>query len=103
MLESLIRHEKITPAMATSLMNDATYAYDVAKNLVQMGEVLFSSGDLAMKQAEREVALTEDELEEVRAALEDAKRKIASTEREIEEVQATLEHATIPTSGSKAP
>jgi phosphate:Na+ symporter len=102
-LESLIRHEKITPAMATSLMNDATYAYDVAKNLVQMGEVLFSSGDLAMKQAEREVALTGDELEEVRAALEDAKRKIASTEREIDEVQATLENATIQPSGIKAP
>lgn len=100
-LESLIRHNEITPAMATSLMNDAAYAYDVARNLVQMGEVLFASGDLAMKQAEREVALTEEEIEEVRATLEDAKRRIASTEREIEEVQATLDHATIQTPGSK--
>ena len=88
--------------MATSFMNDATYAYDVAKNLIQMGEVLFSSGDLAMKQVEREVALSEDELAEVKATLEDAKRRIASTEREMEEVQATLENTTTKTPGSKA-
>lgn len=103
MLESLIRHERITPAMATSLMNDAAYAYDVARNLVRMGEVLFSSGDLDMKQAEREIALTEDELEEVRTALEDAKNKIASTEKEIADVQATLKHATIKQSGGNQP
>ncbi|MEJ1334428.1 MAG: hypothetical protein RPU37_00065 [Candidatus Sedimenticola sp. (ex Thyasira tokunagai)] len=41
MLEALIREEKITPLMATSLMNDSAYAYDVTGNLVQMGEVLF--------------------------------------------------------------
>jgi phosphate:Na+ symporter len=40
-LEHLIREEKITPEMATSLMNDATYAYDVTKNLVQIGGLLF--------------------------------------------------------------
>jgi len=68
-LEALIRDNKITPAMATSLMNDATYAYDVAKNLVQLGEVLFTTGGPAMKQAERDMALTEDEIDEVRSAL----------------------------------
>ena len=99
-LETLIRKDKITPAMATSLMNDATYAYDVAKNLVQMGEALFASGDLAMKETEREIALTEDEIEEVRAALEEAKRKIATTEREIDAVRATLHDATVQTPGT---
>jgi len=69
-LEALIRDNRITPAMATSLMNDASYAYDVAKNLVQLGEVLFATGDRAMKQAERDVALTEDEIDEVRSALQ---------------------------------
>ena len=72
-LEALIRAKKITPAMATSLMNDAAYAYDVAKNLLQLGEVLFAKGDQAMKEAEREVALTEEEIDEVRKALKDAK------------------------------
>lgn len=100
MLESLIRHEKISPAMATSLMNDAAYAYDVAKNLVQMGEVLFATGDLAMKEVEREIALDEDELDHVRATLEEAKRKIADTEREIEEVQAAIHQASLQTPGN---
>ncbi|MCP5315625.1 MAG: Na/Pi symporter [Chromatiaceae bacterium] len=69
-LEELIRDNKITAPMATSLMNDATYAYDVAKNLVQMGEVLFATGDASMREVERELALTEDEIEELRSELE---------------------------------
>lgn len=69
-LEALIRDKRITPGMATSLMNDFSYAYDVAKNLVQMGEVLFATGDLAMKHAEREIALSEEEIEDVRSSLE---------------------------------
>ena len=51
--------------MATSLMNDASYAYDVTKNLVQMGEVLFAIGDQAMKDAERSLVLDDDEIEEM--------------------------------------
>ena len=65
MLESLIRDEKISAQMATSLMNDANYAYDVTKNLIQMGEVLFATTDYDMKLAEREVALTDEELAEI--------------------------------------
>ncbi|QYZ65445.1 MAG: sodium:phosphate symporter [Gammaproteobacteria bacterium (ex Lamellibrachia satsuma)] len=64
-LESLIREESITPHMATSLMNDATYAYDVTKNLVQMGEVLFATGMQSMKDAERLIALDDDDIAEV--------------------------------------
>lgn len=69
-LESLIRDDKITTAMATSLMNDATYAYDVAKKLIQVGEVLFVPKDLALRQAEHDIALTEEELEAVRSSLD---------------------------------
>ena len=65
MLETLIRESRITAQMATSLMNDAAYAYDVTKNLVQMGEVLFARGDLAMKNAERAIALDESDIAEV--------------------------------------
>lgn len=64
-LESMIREENITPLMATSLMNDATYAYDVTKNLVQMGEVLFATGMQSLKDAERIIALDEDDIAEV--------------------------------------
>lgn len=60
-VESLIRDHRIDAHMATSLMNDAAYAYDVAKNLVQMGKVLFARGSSAMKDAERSLLLDEDE------------------------------------------
>lgn len=64
-MEALIRDNKITAVMATSMMNDSNYAYDVAKNLIQMGESLFASGDLDMNDAVRSVALTEDEVAEI--------------------------------------
>ena len=65
MLEKLIRENKITANMATSLMNDATYATDVAKNLIQMGETLFAIGDYDLKEAERTIALTDTELKDI--------------------------------------
>jgi phosphate:Na+ symporter len=64
-LDALIRENKITALMATSLMNDTAYAYDVTKNLVQMGEALFASGTQEMKEAERSLALDEDDLTEI--------------------------------------
>ncbi|GAB6051497.1 hypothetical protein JCM17960_03170 [Magnetospira thiophila] len=62
-LDQLIRDGKITAEMATSLMKDATYAYDITKNLIDMGEVLFATGDLSTKQVERELTLTIEEIE----------------------------------------
>jgi phosphate:Na+ symporter len=40
-LDNLIRNHLITNQMATSLMNDSTYAYNIRKNLISMAEVLF--------------------------------------------------------------
>lgn len=65
MLEVLIREGRITAQMATSLMNDSAYLYDVSKNLVQMGGALFANGDLAMKSVERAIVLDEDEVDEI--------------------------------------
>ncbi len=69
-LEKLIRTGRITPAMATSLMNDAGYAYDVANNLIKVGEALFASTDAAMQIAGQDVALSDEEIEEVRSSLQ---------------------------------
>jgi phosphate:Na+ symporter len=63
-LEVLIRENRITAQMATSLMNDTAYAYDVAKNLVQMGEALFASSDAEERELARELLLDSDELHE---------------------------------------
>ena len=60
-IDQLIRDGLITAKMATSLMNDSAYAYDVARDLVQMGEVLFAKGDDELKSAVRSVLLDEDE------------------------------------------
>ena len=40
-LDSLIRNDLITNEMATSLMNDSSYAYEISKHLVAMTEVIF--------------------------------------------------------------
>jgi len=60
-LEKLIRENKLSAKMATSLMNDSAYAYGVAKNLIQMGEILFATGDNETKNTKKNTALTADE------------------------------------------
>lgn len=41
-LDNLIRKSLISNEMATSLMNDSAYAYDISKNLIAMAEITFS-------------------------------------------------------------
>jgi len=64
-LEELIHSNKITAEMATSLMNDASYAYNLTDKLLQMGEILFVEGDLDMREAERSLVLDKDEMREI--------------------------------------
>ncbi len=64
-LERLIHEGKISAEMATSLMNDTSYAQGVSKNLIKMGEVLFATGDIDMKTLERSLVLDNDEMQEV--------------------------------------
>lgn len=40
-IDTLIRNSLITNTMASSLMNDSYYAYEIGKNLVAMAEVIF--------------------------------------------------------------
>ena len=42
-LDNLIRNSLITNEMATSLMNDSAYAYDISKKLIAMAEVIFNN------------------------------------------------------------
>ena len=64
-LDKLVRKNLISPQMATSLINDSSYAYRVTKRLVKMGEALFSSSHSAVRSAERSLALDADELDEM--------------------------------------
>ena len=67
-LDKLIREHKITPQMATSLMNDKSYADNIADKLIAMARVLFSTGDSMTRAAERSMSMGEYELG---AAVED--------------------------------
>ncbi|RMG38173.1 MAG: Na/Pi cotransporter family protein [Gammaproteobacteria bacterium] len=62
-LEQLIRARRITSLMATSLMNDAGYAFDAAKALINSGQVLYRAEDEAEDEAERALQLEKDEID----------------------------------------
>ncbi|MCG7873129.1 MAG: Na/Pi symporter [Candidatus Thiodiazotropha lotti] len=64
-LDRLIRENAISAEMATSLMNDSAYAYDVAGNLIDMARVLFGPLQKELREIESELMLSEDELEEL--------------------------------------
>lgn len=64
-LEARVRDKKIDAEQATSLMNDSSYAYEMTKNLVKMGEVLFSAESTELKAAEHELKLEDTELDDL--------------------------------------
>ncbi|MCU7875594.1 MAG: Na/Pi symporter [Candidatus Thiodiazotropha sp. (ex. Lucinoma kazani)] len=64
-LDHLIRENLITEEMATSIMNDSAYTFDISKNLIDMAEILFAARALDLREAERDIALNEEELEEI--------------------------------------
>jgi len=80
-LDKLIRKNLISAPMATSLMNDSSYAYDIAKNLVKMGEILLSTGEMGMRSAERSLTLEADEVEEVFQDTQKLKGSVNETEK----------------------
>ncbi|MEJ2609678.1 MAG: Na/Pi symporter [Candidatus Thiodiazotropha sp.] len=64
-LDRLIRENLITEQMATSIMNDSSYAYSISSNLIGMAEILFATRALELKEAEHDIALDEEELEQI--------------------------------------
>jgi phosphate:Na+ symporter len=63
-LDKLIREHQITPLMATSLMNDKSYADNVTAKLIAMARVLFSTADSMTRGAERSLSMGEYEIGE---------------------------------------
>ncbi len=72
-LDEVLRRNEISPHVATSIIKDSSYAYDVTKDLVKTGERLFSSGDAGVRSAERSLAL---DLDEVESLLDDPETEI---------------------------
>ena len=62
-ITDLLNDNKITPLMATSLLNDFNYSDETAKNLLDSAQALLASHADLMAEAAQEVILDEDEIE----------------------------------------
>lgn len=61
-LDNLIREGLITNEMATSLMNDSNYAYNISKNLIDMAEIIFTDKSSILNE---EMAMNDDDIEAI--------------------------------------
>lgn len=64
-LDNLIREGLITNEMATSLMNDSAYAYDISKNLIAMAEITFSDRSSNFESLNEEMSMNADDIKEI--------------------------------------
>lgn len=58
-IQRLIRGGHITPEMATSLMNDSSYAHDVAHHLIAMAKVVFAPTEPLLREVQESLVLDE--------------------------------------------
>ncbi|MFQ5568855.1 MAG: Na/Pi cotransporter family protein [Rhodothermales bacterium] len=64
-LDRLVREQAITPAMATSLMNDSDYAHNIGKMLIEIAERMITAEGTDLKALEKELLLEESDFSEV--------------------------------------
>ena len=64
-IEALIRDQKLDPVMATSFLNDSTYAYDIMRDLLGAAKSFYIEAEEAMAEVERILALEDEELSEL--------------------------------------
>lgn len=69
-LDNLIRTNKITYTMATSLMNDTAYAYTIASELTKVAHTLFIQGHTETKEEHEALILNETEVTDLTRASE---------------------------------
>jgi phosphate:Na+ symporter len=62
-LDNLIRNNLISNEMATSLMNDSAYAYNISKNFIAMAEVIFIARDGDMKNIDEEMLISDEDVD----------------------------------------
>lgn len=61
-LDNLIRNSLITNQMATSLMNDSSYAYDISKNLINMASVVFTDRSSNTSSINEEMVISDEDV-----------------------------------------
>jgi len=62
-LDNLIRQNLVTIEMATSLMNDSSYAYGISKNLIAMAEIIFTERSSEPDSLSEEMAITDEDID----------------------------------------
>ncbi len=64
-INQFIREHRISAEVATSLMNDQAYVYNVSRKLIDMGQTLFVKQNKDLSGAEKIVQLDDNELREI--------------------------------------
>ena len=83
-LDKYIRENLIDSAMASSLLNDSSFAYDLIKQLIQAAEIIF--GELIS--LHMELTLVDEELEEaLRKSEQDIDRELKQTTAELDQLK----------------
>ena len=67
-ITEVLQDKQITPAMATSLLNDFNYADETSNNLIDIAQALMASHADLIAEAAQEVILDEEEIKKVSAA-----------------------------------
>jgi len=60
-IDKLIRGNLIPIAMASSLINDSSYAYDISKNLIKMSEIIFTD----IRDFHGAIGMNDDDVDEI--------------------------------------
>lgn len=61
-LDNLIRKSLITNEMATSLMNDSAYAYNIGSNIISMAQSMFSKINMSDESVHDEISLDQEDV-----------------------------------------
>ncbi|MFK5938766.1 MAG: Na/Pi symporter [Sulfurimonas sp.] len=64
-LDDLIRKHHITNEMATSLMNDSIYLYNIRTKICNMAEILFIDKNSDLRKLEKDIQISQSEIEEI--------------------------------------
>ena len=64
-LDGLIREALISNEMATSLMNDTTYAHDISKNLISMAEIIFTDRTTNTASIHEDMSIDSDDVKAI--------------------------------------
>jgi len=62
-LDNLIRNNIVTNEMATSLMNDSTYAYNISKHFIAMAEVIFVDSASDIKNIGEALVISDEDVD----------------------------------------